>query len=397
MKSFPAPSALKVDLVGGSRQTTGVRVNYRIFVVYCLLVSFAGCATAGPRAIRQGRFNYNQAISETRSEQMLANLVRLRYRDPPFFLDVSSVSTQYVLSGEADAAVAGVGTDSAAALGFKGNYEERPTITYLPLQGLDFADRVMRPIPMEAIILLTASGWRMDRLLRCCVQRVNDVWNAPRASGPTPSQVPEFEEFLEVAKILERLDEARATALRFRRLQPASGDAEAGGAVKADEIELRLHFLERPGTEEDIKRLKQLLALDADLDEFQLTTNPTFRKSSEIAIFPRSLMATMSYLSQAVEPPQRDIDAGRVTVTRRADGTEFRWSEMTAGLFRVSSSSDAPPNASVRVQYRNAWFYIDDSDLDSKSTFTLLDTLFQLQAGGAQGGVPMLTLPVGGG
>ncbi len=373
-----------------------MRVNCRILVVYCLLVSFAGCATAGPRAIRQGRFNYNQAISNTRSEQMLANLVRLRYRDPPFFLDVASVSTQYVLSAGANAAVAGIAEDSAAALGVTVSYEERPTITYLPLQGIDFADRVMRPIPMEAIILLTASGWRMDRLLRCCVQRVNDVWNAPRASGPTPARAPEYEEFLEVAEILERLDDARATALRFRRLKPAGGDEDAGEEVKAGEIELRLHFLEQPDTEDDIERLKLLLDVDPALDEFRLTSNPTFRESNEIAIFPRSLMATMSYLSQAVEPPQRDIDAGRVTVTRREDGSVFEWSDMTAGLFRVRSSADAPSNALVRVRYRDAWFYIDDSDLDSKSTFTLLDTLFQLQAGGAQGGVPLLTLPVGG-
>jgi hypothetical protein len=372
-----------------------VRIDLRALIVYCILLSFAGCATAGPRAINAGRFDYNQAIINTRNEQMLANLVRLRYRDPPFFLDIASVSTQYSLGGELDAAVAGIAEENAAGLGAKFTYEERPTITYLPLQGLDFADRVMRPIPMEAIILLTASGWKMDRLLRCCVQRVNDVWNAPRASGPTPAKEPEYKDFLEVARILDRLDHERATAIRFRRLGAADGGGQTDVKAQAGEIELRLHFLENEQTAGDVERLKQLLGLDPDLDEFRLTTNPTFRKSDEIALFPRSMMATMSYLSQAVEPPQRDVDAGRVTVTRRADGSVFHWSEMTGGLFRILSSADAPPNAFVRVNYRNAWFYIDDSDLDSKSTFTLLDTLFQLQAGGAQGGVPMLTLPVG--
>jgi hypothetical protein len=373
-----------------------VKVTSRQLLACLLVLSFAGCTTAGPRAIRQGRFDYNQAIINTRSEQMLANLVRLRYRDPPFFLDISSVSTQYVLGGEGDVAVAGIAEDSAAALGAKLTYEERPTVTYLPLQGLDFADRVLRPIPMQSIILLTASGWKIDRLMRCCVQRVNDVYNAPRASGPTPAREPEFREFLEVAQILQRLDSERATAVRFRRLSATAGKGPTGDQVPADEVELRLHFLHNQKTDHDVDRLKELLDLDPDLDEFRLTTNPTFREPNEIAIFPRSLMATMSYLSQAVEPPQRDVDSGRVTVTLRPDGSVFEWSNMTGGLFRVRSSADEPTNAFIRVRYRDAWFYIDDSDLSSKSTFTLLDTLFQLQAGGAQGGVPLLTLPVGG-
>jgi hypothetical protein len=50
----------------------------------------------------------------------------------------------------------------------------------------------------------------------------------------------------------------------------------------------------------------------------------------------------------------------------------------------------------VAVQYRGSWFYIDDSDLSSKSTFNLLGQLFELQAGEAGGSVPLLTLPIGG-
>jgi hypothetical protein len=47
----------------------------------------------------------------------------------------------------------------------------------------------------------------------------------------------------------------------------------------------------------------------------------------------------------------------------------------------------------LRVNYRGHWFYIDDSDLESKSTFTLLARIFALQAGKAEGIVPVLTLP----
>jgi hypothetical protein len=109
---------------------------------------------------------------------------------------------------------------------------------------------------------------------------------------------------------------------------------------------------------------------------------------------PRALIGVMSYLSQGVEPPQQDVVAGRVTVTRYRDGSEFEWPVLTKELFRVASSDDVPTDAFVRVEYRGTWFYIADSDLNSKSTFNLLDQLFQLQSGNTKSSGPVLTLPL---
>ncbi len=157
---------------------------------------------------------------------------------------------------------------------------------------------------------------------------------------------------------------------------------------------MTLRFGDAPEVAEQSKRLKKILGLRADIDEFFLTSNPTHHSPREIGILPRPLIGVMNYLSQGVEPPQHDVDAGRVTVTRNQDGTEFEWRVLTEGLFRVASSKKAPNNAFVRVEYRGTWFYIDDSDLTSKSTFNLLDQLFQLQSGNTGSAAPMLTLPL---
>ncbi len=79
-----------------------------------------------------------------------------------------------------------------------------------------------------------------------------------------------------------------------------------------------------------------------------------------------------------------------------ADGKAFDWNEVTGGLFRVHASKSRPKRAAVRVRYRDHWFYIDDADLDTKSTFALLLQLLALQAGEESSGAPVLTLPVGG-
>ncbi len=46
--------------------------------------------------------------------------------------------------------------------------------------------------------------------------------------------------------------------------------------------------------------------------------------------------------------------------------------------------------------HRGYWFYIANNDLETKSSFLLLQQLFSLQAGQSEAKGPTLTLPVGG-
>ena len=82
-------------------------------------------------------------------------------------------------------------------------------------------------------------------------------------------------------------------------------------------------------------------------------------------------------------------------MTRDKADQVFDWHQVTEGIMRIKSSPQPPDNASVAVNYRNSWYYIDDSDLDSKTTFALLGQVYQLQSGDAKTVAPVLTLPVG--
>jgi len=85
-----------------------------------------------------------------------------------------------------------------------------------------------------------------------------------------------------------------------------------------------------------------------------------------------------------------------VTVTKDEQDNRFDWRQVTGELMHIHWSEQRPKNAYVTVSYRGRWFYIDDSDLTSKSTFSLLMQLFALQAGEIKSTAPVLTLPVGG-
>ena len=58
-----------------------------VAVVAMVVVALsAGCTVTGPSRFEAGHVLYNQAVNLTTNEQLLLNLVRLRYRDTPTFL-----------------------------------------------------------------------------------------------------------------------------------------------------------------------------------------------------------------------------------------------------------------------------------------------------------------------
>ena len=54
-----------------------------------------------------------------------------------------------------------------------------------------------------------------------------------------------------------------------------------------------------------------------------------------------------------------------------------------------------PKSAWLAVKYRDWWYYVDDSDTDSKITFTLMMVMTRANLLSTKKGSPVLTLPVG--
>jgi hypothetical protein len=341
-----------------------------------------GCETAGPTAIREGRGSYNLAIQQTNDEQLLLNLVRLRYLDTPYFVTVSSISTGLNLTTGLSGS-ASIPESSRKSFGLSGSlsYVQRPTVTYAPLQGERFVAQVLSPVSLPKLVLLYHSGWSVEQILRVCVQSLNAVPNAPTASGPTPAATPMFREFLEAARLVVRLQKEGSLKISLRDMKGETG--------------ILLHVLPEAKDRDDVKRLRKLLNLPDNVDFYILTPDVAGTGPNHIRVATRSLMATMFYLSQLVSVPERDEKAGRVIITRDEKDRRFDWSELGGDLLKVRWASLPPANAYVSVFYRGVWFYIDDSDMASKSTFALLTQLFALQAGTVKTERPVLTIPVG--
>lgn len=372
-----------------------------------------GCTSLGPTTVPEARFDYNRAVARSWDEQLLLNLVRLRYRDTPHFLELSSVVAQYSRSGSAGIAPILIeGGGNEATLGADFEVYERPTLTLTPLEGKELVQQLLKPLAPTDLVLLSQAGWSLFRLMQCCVQEVlgpddRAMRNALRAAGPTPVLLrrDEYEDFQELSRKLRDLQVRGAlrTTIEPARTSPGKGsgqdgkdEGQQGKGGEDDEQEVFLLLEESPETAEDLAFVKQALGLDAQATRLQLVDHRA-PSQGEISVVGRSLMSVLFFLSQGVQAPEADVLAERVTVTRDDDGRPLDWNRVIGDLLHVHHSTERPQNAAVQIHYRGSWFYIDDSDLQSKSTFLLLSQLFSLQAGSSDGRSPLLTVSAGGG
>src|SRR5262249_17619454 len=259
-------------------------------ILLALLAS--GCATGlGPRAVRTERPDYNQQIVRSGDVELLLNLVRLRYNESPLFLQLRAVVAQsgYDASLNATGQINATNSTvsqlpSGVTIGSTLAYAEKPTVTYTPLTGADYATRMLSPIPLDSIMLFEQSGWSAERLLLVTVQRINDVFNAHTASGPTPEHKPDYEAFADLAE-------------RFQRLRLA-GLIGLTGKMKEHEPQppgrtprFWMHQPADPNSPlaADVAAIRRELGLQPGQNEFTLTAFPFKRGPTEVGMRCRSL------------------------------------------------------------------------------------------------------------
>lgn len=346
-------------------------------VLAALALAAAGCASIGPGAIPRDRQDYQEALSGSWKTQTLLNLVRLRYADPPVFLDVASIVNSY--SWEAGATFAstfGAETANSTNVGARGTYTDRPTITYSPITGEKFTKSVMTPLTPVSILSLVQVGYPVDLVFRLCVKTINGVSNQ---SGAYALRRPADASFHPLLQALRRVQASGAVALRVEK---RSGEENAILLFRKGDT---------PELEADRRLVTQTLGLEA-ADEFRLVFGALPGGPGEIAVLSRSMLEIMGEIASGIDVPERDVEEGRVVA---APTFEDAPGPVLPALVRVRCAADLPGDAYAAARYRGQWFWIDDRDIPSKRLFSFLMMLFSLAETGGHPNLPVLTIPAG--
>lgn len=394
----------------------------------CLAAS--GCL--GPAAVRSTRMRYNEVVRSTNDEQLLINLVRLRYADTPVFIDLPNITSQFeVAAGGSDPGPSGSQTN----FGVGGAWaRDTPTLSYHPRQGREIAKALLNPLSTDLLSVVSA-GARLDQFLWMTLNDINDVQNAAHATTLIPRVPDDNSLFLRGVQLLAEIDDRGGAEIGFSTSEDektASDPIPAGliqgrdllGAAKdgyvfrtkADgrmalykrEKELTLKIRSPFTRSPEMQELAQIFHLTPGLSRYKIKSElqPNAESSppealpvpvgDTIYLNLRSVLQIMTFLSKGVCVPEEHVVKGVAPTTPGPDGRPFNWTRVTAGNFFVASQKHRPHDAEVAVAYRGYWFYIPRQDVNSRSVLAVLEILFSLQESDEKAGGPVLTLPVGG-
>ncbi len=359
------------------------------FLVGSLLIGISSCQIPSKVAMdgAGGRTAYNVTIQSTNAEQMLLNMVRLRYADIPFFLDVASITTQSTFRSELSPTfpIPGFNQENPVQVGTGVMWQDQPTITYTPLEGSAFASRMLRPIDLQTIQLLSYSGWDIDRIFRMLVQNLEGVLQAPEANDPS-EKYSQYTDFMELSQLLRV----------FQRKGELQLGVNAKKSAKDDQPMQETLQIAFPCGGEEGSKLAKILNCHEKIDgRCRREIDFGFNAKGRLGIMTRSIMSCMYYLSHGVQVPDEHIDSGMVKPpTCPGPEEDACWQEMFCQLMNICWSRFPPKNCFISVKYHDYWFYIDDNDRSSKKTFALLMQLYNLNAIVPTSRGPILTLPL---
>ena len=342
-------------------------------------LALSACAVVGPQSITGGRGLYTEVINRTEDEQILNMLVRLRYDETFGMMSVASVTANLRFSAQAATNI-GIGDSdnyagSLVPLSAGVAYEENPTISYVPLGGEDFMRRMLAPVSVESWILLGGPAKHPGHVLALAVHRINGLRN------PLPGDEPPSSEF---ARLVELYDQLRRAGVLDIAQVPDDGDVRA--------YFWDIHDYE--DTQRDNAReFLDLLGIEAKLDgaAILLPIREAVGGSTDAAVHvqTRSAWDVLRVFGAGIEIPATHLAAGIVAPVAWEVAPEKR-------VITIRSSEKPPDDATVRIRFRDRWFYVDATDTPSKRAFMFLRTFvgIRLADPAAVQQAPVLTVPV---
>jgi hypothetical protein len=348
---------------------------------FLLAMLLGGCASYGPQALDRDRLDYGEAVAETVKQQALLNIIRIRYGDIPAFVSIEQLVSSYQLQTNGNVSVI---PNPITGLNFPSwtagaTFTDRPTMTFSPITGAVFEGSYVRPFTPREVLVLAQNGMWIDVLFRLAVQSVGSLSNAGRTETSLTSQSalpvgsPEFFDLLADLRALQE-----GGALSFRFTNPKDGP----------HVFLTILSNRSGALTTAAARARTLLGIGPG--EVEVVYGRVTRGPHQVAMLTRSFIGILTSVSAFIDVPDEDVEAHRV-LPSPAYATN---GERPVVIVRTSASRPQSRSAAVAVEYRDRWFWIDDSDFESKDAFRTMLTLMQLAEGGASPAkAPVLTIP----
>ena len=392
----------------------------RLFVVLMLITAVmnTSCTSVGPGKLVSSHTAYNESVQLTVTREVLTNIVRSRYLDPMQFITVSAINAQFSVDIGGSGRVTGIGEAGAASqLGGSIGYSDSPTITFVPQSDNAFYNSLISSFSVgEAIAfgqayrsVFSHADWQTLRFgfsfasingaddfsageyNKQYKQRIDALVQLLHL-GARFQQVAEWD--FEVSKIAsekvtaEDKVEAFKEGIYFveqdggRNMRMAKRRLVVGLVLPEPEDPQVVKALEslgvKPGRRRYIFRSPKVYMPDMD-DPYAIWVTP--RSVADILVFAGHFVEVPTEHTGIVPPIGKTVIESSIV-----------------SQVRIHSSKEMPAFP-YRVQHRGYWFYVDDTDINSRFFLEAVVAAYSSRVGlkKAGEGAPEVVIPVGGG
>ncbi|MCX7115720.1 MAG: hypothetical protein NTW08_07430 [Gammaproteobacteria bacterium] len=344
-----------------------------------LILLLVSCKSIGPKEISLDRSRYNDIIADTQDEQLLKNIIRMRYLHPISILEITNVITSYTLNPSLLSSWSAVKTPvrvtpnspqfitPSGGLGSINpgvSYSDQPTITYMPVEDSAFIRRMLIPLEVYFINMLASGGMHDPHLIfNLTIKHLNDMHADNGTRDLAILSQPHNRRFYHLTVLLDKLSVKRGV-----RLIPVTVDGHETFAI---------HFPHPFDHSPEAKAIKKLLHIPQQYQDIVL-----FYKKLPIpnmaVLYTRSILGTMFFISNGIHAPDEHIRKGIVRAYYDTHHHRYHWNPLMNDIFQAYVSATYPTDAYLAVYIYNYWFYIKRGDMRSIATFTYLRTLHGL-------------------
>ena len=349
---------------------------HTLIVIVAACAMLAGCGSLGPKTMDRDQLDYGNSIGENWKNQMLANIVKMRYVDMPVFVDVGAIVSGYSLSTTVNGRLGfndSFSTTNSQGLGAGATYTDRPTITYMPKTGDEYLRAILEPVSPRKLLSLVQAGYSAELLFTWSVQSISGVHNWSASAAGTKAADPEFLEFVGLMQELQGLG-----AVGF--------ELESDAKSKHDIILVLDKKDLAETTMQKSRRVGEIIGLDPNLERYRVIYAPFKIDSATLSIQTRSVIQMLGAMAGFIDVPAE-------TASFATPGHNL--SQASRLPFHVLSGPDKPDQSFARVKYGDYWYWIDNADISSKRVFTLMLFITTLTNQASEENVPVLTIPTG--
>ncbi len=359
--------------------------KYQAVLFSAILSLVSGCHSVGPKNIDLDRTHYNDIVWQTDLEQLLKNIVRLRYAESTSYFQVTNVTASYSFVQSMAAQVVSPSSSEGYYPAITASpslvYSDSPTISYAPLGNAAFIASLEKPVDFNYFLLLThGCRFDFDVLSKMMLTKIGPLVNSPSAVSVDVYEIPNYKPYYRFVDSVERMTLAgdiEPTPIYFNKTvgillhfkNPKSSDA----------LELK-KMVKVPANSPDIIIMPEGEAVIVQPQDGKLVI-PNYPNTLKNVVYAqtRSIDAMLIFLSHGVKVPYADIQAHVTMEGYYPDGSVYNWDPMMKGIITIYNSDSKPTeDVMIRTSVNHHWFYIKNSDVRSKTTLYQMIKLIDL-------------------